>query len=146
MITTKIVASSFIKRASDGKYLLLRRSDTDVSRKGEWDLAGGVVDEGETISQGALREVKEEAGLTQVESCRLVFSASGISYSATDNEEKNYVFLYYYLTVSGDEDITLSFEHDRYLWVTRDDLEGYLTHRAQVAAYHHIFDNSLDKS
>lgn len=141
---TKIIASSFIRRASDGKYLILRRSNTDRSRKGEWDLAGGMVDEGETIRQGAIREVEEETNLNKVLSANLLFSASGISYSATDSADVNYVFLYFLLEVDGSEEVTVSFEHDKYVWLTKDEMKSYLTHRAQIAAYNHIFDNSLD--
>lgn len=142
---TQIVASSFIRRRTDGKYLILRRSDTDKSRKGEWDLAGGVVDLGETIKEGALREVKEEAGLQRIESVKLLFSASGVAFSEAEQAEKNYVFLYYVMIVAGDEDVVLSFEHDNYRWVDKKELATLLTHRAQAAAYDHIFSHALDE-
>lgn len=48
------------------KVLLTRREDFEV-----WCLPGGQVDEGETLAQAALREVREETGL-EVELTRLV--------------------------------------------------------------------------
>ena len=43
----------------DGKVLLQHRSDN-----GEWGLIGGLLELNETYLEGALREVKEETGLT----------------------------------------------------------------------------------
>lgn len=42
----------------DGKVLLTKREDFEV-----WCLPGGVVEEGESLAQGAVREVREETGL-----------------------------------------------------------------------------------
>lgn len=43
----------------DGKVLLTKRRDFEV-----WCLPGGEVDAGETLAQAAIREVREEVGLT----------------------------------------------------------------------------------
>ncbi len=37
-----------------------------IFRKGKWDLPKGKIEIGETIADGAIREVKEECGLTEV--------------------------------------------------------------------------------
>jgi len=37
-----------------------------IFRKGKWDLPKGKIEAGETIADGAIREVKEECGLNQV--------------------------------------------------------------------------------
>lgn len=42
----------------DGKVLLTKREDFEV-----WCLPGGAVEEGESLAQGAVREVREETGL-----------------------------------------------------------------------------------
>jgi ADP-ribose pyrophosphatase YjhB (NUDIX family) len=42
-----------------GEILLIRRSDND-----NWALPGGAIDLGETLTQAAIREVKEETGIT----------------------------------------------------------------------------------
>jgi len=50
----------------NGKVLLTKREDFEV-----WCLPGGGVEEGESLAEGAIREVKEETGL-EVELTRLV--------------------------------------------------------------------------
>lgn len=50
----------------DEKVLLTKREDFEV-----WCLSGGGVEEGESLAEGAIREVKEETGL-EVELTRLV--------------------------------------------------------------------------
>jgi 8-oxo-dGTP diphosphatase len=51
-------------RTRDGQWLLVRRADI-----GEWALAGGTLEWGETLSASIARELEEEAG---VHHCRIV--------------------------------------------------------------------------
>ena len=51
---------------NEGKVLLTKREDFEV-----WCLPGGGVEEGESLAEGAIREMKEETGL-DVELTRLV--------------------------------------------------------------------------
>ncbi|MBN1608062.1 MAG: NUDIX domain-containing protein [Polyangiaceae bacterium] len=48
-------------RCSDGRWLLVQRSDT-----GQWAMPGGTVEWGETLQQAIVRELREEAGVEQV--------------------------------------------------------------------------------
>jgi 8-oxo-dGTP pyrophosphatase MutT (NUDIX family) len=58
-----IVAGFVLFQAPDGRVLLLRRSETG-DHVGEWDLPGGKVEGDENVAEAAIREVKEEIGLT----------------------------------------------------------------------------------
>jgi len=49
----------------DGKFLLVKRSQPP--RKGFWELPGGHVDEGESVTEAAQREAREEVGEVEVE-------------------------------------------------------------------------------
>ena len=56
-----------------------------IFRKGKWDLPKGKLDEGETIEECAVREIKEETGLTTVE----LGKGLGITvHNYTENGEK----------------------------------------------------------
>lgn len=48
----------------NGKYLILKRSPDDQHAPGGWDLPGGGVEIREQPYETALRESKEEAGIT----------------------------------------------------------------------------------
>ncbi len=56
----KQVTKCLIKNEND-QILFLKRSDDD-DHGGSWETPGGGVDEGETLEEGCIREVKEEAG------------------------------------------------------------------------------------
>lgn len=45
-----------------GEVLILRRSMNDTNA-GQWETPGGGIDEGETPTEAAIREVHEEAGI-----------------------------------------------------------------------------------
>lgn len=54
-------------QTADGRWLLIRRSDT-----GTWALPGGTLEWGETLRDTMVRELAEEAGVTEVELGRVV--------------------------------------------------------------------------
>ncbi len=64
---------------NDNKELLM------IFRRGKWDLPKGKLDEGETIEQCAVREVKEETGLKDVE----LKTFTGKTYHEYDDEHIN---------------------------------------------------------
>ena len=57
-VNSLVVAVTVIVRNVDGEVLLIQRSDN-----GYWAAPGGAQDFGETVSQAAVREVREETGL-----------------------------------------------------------------------------------
>ncbi|WP_427885074.1 NUDIX domain-containing protein [Kribbella sp. GL6] len=53
-----VFAASAVITDDDGRVLLIRRADSD-----NWALLGGALDPGESISDCAVREVREQTGL-----------------------------------------------------------------------------------
>lgn len=95
----------------DGKILLARRAAGDYLG-GVYELPGGGVDAGETIIAGALREVKEETGLTVK---RIVAVFSGFDYSTDKKPKVRQVNL---LVEAEPGEVVLDpDEHDDYAWV-----------------------------
>ncbi len=94
-----------------GKVLLLKRSLTDVKRPGEWDFAGGQIDPGEEISQGAIREILEETGI------KLHIADLTLVYAGTVAYDELSVTRLLFLAKAPSLDITLSEEHEEFAWV-----------------------------
>lgn len=73
-----VIGTSVIARLSDGRIVLIRRSDN-----GLWGLPGGMVSWGEDIPTTIQRELEEETGLEMTKINRLV----GV-YSAPDRDPR----------------------------------------------------------
>jgi len=59
-----IAASSIIKRLTDSKVLVGRRSISKKYGPGEWETIGGSIEENETPEECLVREIKEELKVT----------------------------------------------------------------------------------
>jgi len=100
------------------QFLALRRADID-DREGEWTLPGGHIDDKDgSIEAGAVRELKEEAGLT----CKV----ADLVYLGEPKPEKHY-----FLTQKWTGDVNVDrpnpktdeIEHDAYKWFTIDEIK-----------------------
>ena len=100
------------------QFLALRRSDID-DREGEWTLPGGHVDEKDgSIEAGAVRELKEEAGLT----CKV----DDLVYLGEPKPEKHYFLTQKWsgnVNVDKPNPETDEIEHDAYKWLTIDEIK-----------------------
>jgi 8-oxo-dGTP diphosphatase len=108
LLPLKLVAKMYVQN-KQGKYLLLKRSDDDKYRPGEWDLPGGSVDQGEDPIDAVLREVKEETNI-EVTNYKIL-----TTYSSVTN--KHVVTLLYFGEALS-EDIIVSREHSEFEWVS----------------------------
>ena len=99
----------------DGRLLVARRVAHDDFLAGEWELPGGGVDAGETIEQGAARELKEETNL-DVE--KIIGTFEGFDYS-TPKKPKVRQINFKVNVVPGDIILT---EHDIFKWITYDEV------------------------
>jgi 8-oxo-dGTP pyrophosphatase MutT (NUDIX family) len=106
---------------SRGEILTLRRSQEEETRRGEWDWAGGTLDEGETnLRKALLREVEvEELPGTKLHNIRPLDVKSKIE----DGAFKVSYLLAATATFPPDG-ISLSFEHDDYAWIPRVEYPG----------------------
>jgi 8-oxo-dGTP diphosphatase len=88
---------------------------------GVYELPGGGVDPGETIADGATRELEEETGLNVAIILDVI---EGFDYST---DKKPHVRQINFIVEAEPGEIALDpDEHDAYAWVTPDTIENYL--------------------
>jgi 8-oxo-dGTP pyrophosphatase MutT (NUDIX family) len=121
MSKTKIIAGGGLVLNDAGELLM-------IFRRGKWDLPKGKLDDGETILECAVREVKEETGLQQIEHGELI----GITYHEYFDpylkEEVIKESHWYAMRVRGTQTLTPQIEEDitEIKWVAGDGLEECL--------------------
>jgi 8-oxo-dGTP diphosphatase len=98
----------------DSRVLLVRRSTAPL--KGHWTLPGGVLELGESLHEGLVREVREETGLV-VEPIELVELLDRI-HREDDRIRFHYVIADYLCRVTGGE-LKAASDADEARWVER---------------------------
>jgi dihydroneopterin triphosphate diphosphatase len=137
-----IVTVHIVKmREKDVKYLLLRRCGKFLA--GNWQMVAGKVNEGETATKGALRELKEETGLKPDRFYTADFVES-FYLSKFDIMCHAPVFVAF---IDNDQEIKLSpHEHDEFKWVTLPEALSLLEFSGQRAALQHIEEQFIKKT
>ncbi len=98
----------------DGRVLLVRRGSEPL--KGHWTLPGGLLEVGETMAEGVVREVREETGL-EVEPIELVEILDRI-HREGGRVRYHYVIADFLCRVTGGE-LRAASDADAVRWVER---------------------------
>jgi 8-oxo-dGTP diphosphatase len=98
----------------DGRVLLVRRGSEPL--RGHWSLPGGLIELGEGLAGGLVREVREETGL-EVEVVELVELLDRIHRDG-DRVRYHYVIADYLCTVAGGQ-LRAASDADEARWVER---------------------------
>lgn len=99
----------------DGKILLIKRSNYDSYRAGEWDIPGGRIEDGEGIFDGHKREVFEETRLR-------IEIVEPIRSWAVDRPDGKHVGITF-LSKLLDGKVMLSKEHTEHKWLSPDKVQ-----------------------
>ncbi|MFH1520635.1 MAG: NUDIX domain-containing protein [Candidatus Micrarchaeota archaeon] len=101
-------------------YLLLHYVE------GHWDFTKGHVEPGESEINTALREVKEETGIIDLD---LIGGFKEIlDYKYTRNKEQFHKDVLFFLARSKNKNINLSHEHTEFLWLSYGEARKRLTY------------------
>lgn len=118
--------------------LLLKRSDGDNRRPGEWDLPGGSVEEGEELTSAVAREVFEETGIQKDKSdFSLVYATCGM------RENENIIQLCFSGRLGHDMQVELSSEHTAFIWADVKEAAHLLAGNRWGNALQYLIDNDL---
>lgn len=95
-----------------------------------WDFPKGGIEENENKLEAAIREVKEESGIEQLE------FPWGKSYYETEPFGKNKKVVYYFVASTKQREVIMGIsqllgkpEHDEYRWVTFDEAKRMTVNR-----------------
>lgn len=103
------------RRAGAGFELLQLRRAADDYLGGTWQTVRGTIEAGETASGAAIRELREEAGLTPIEFYRLgLIESFYIDVDDTMCHSAAFAAI-----VADDAAVTLNEEHDAFRWIDR---------------------------
>ena len=102
-----------------GAVLIIKRSAVDAFLPNIWEFPGGGVEEGETIYQALVRELKEEINLdVSTANAQLI----GISEELSAKKEMKHEIQFNYEIVLSDRlPVSLSSEHSEYDWIEQCD-------------------------
>lgn len=98
----------------DNKILLLQRSDK-CSNLHTWDFGGGGVDKSENPINSAIREAKEETGLT-------IYNVKPLT-TYIDTSGADEAVIIGFTANTGSSDVQLSWEHEAFQWLTLEELQ-----------------------
>ena len=127
--TTAIVSDG------QGRIALVKRKDNEL-----WALPGGGMELGESIEQGAVREVKEETGLdVEVDGLVGVYTNPHHVMAYDDGEVRQQFSLCFTTKLLGGE-LQFDDESTDIAWVAEGDLVSYPMHPSMRLRVQHFFD------
>ena len=114
MTDLRVAAKALVIK--NDKVLILKRKRTSSDAKIEWDIPGGGIEQGESFEQALHRELKEEANISGeiIDIIR--------AWNCLDENKMLYGVTFAVSYISGD--ITLSEEHENYLWMPISEIQS----------------------
>lgn len=101
--------------AKDTKRILLQQRSTESSYPRTWGLFGGKVENNENVSQGLLRELKEEISLDPIIDIEKVYPLD--QYHSRDKSFSYYTFV---IVIKQEFVPTLNSESGGYAWINHN--------------------------
>jgi len=86
--------------------------------QGHWDFIKGKVEQGETPHETALRETKEETGISDIEF--IDGFEESVEYDFKFKNEDIHKTVVFFLAKTNEKKITLSHEHSDFVWLEYD--------------------------
>ena len=142
VVSTLIEAHVFRQVENDIEFLLIKRSNDDDLFPGLWQMVTGSINENEKAFEAALREIKEETGMTPLK----LWVAPNVN--SFYNQTKDVVSLIpvFAAMVDKNSKVVISNEHSDYKWVKIDEAKKLLVWKGQrnsVDTIHQYFTKEI---
>ncbi|MCZ6581999.1 MAG: bis(5'-nucleosyl)-tetraphosphatase [Thaumarchaeota archaeon] len=111
----------FIEESSGILFLLLHYPS------GHWDFVKGKIENGETLLQTVLREVKEETGISDVQFVKGFEERIEYNYKRSDRLVHKQVI--FFLAKTNTKKVKLSYEHIDFVWLNFDEAMKKVTYK-----------------
>lgn len=111
-----IEAHIFRLAGKELEFLLLKRSEKEIY-PGLWQMVTGSIDDNEKAYQTAIREIKEETGLTPVK----FWVVPNVNSFYSPKQNSICMVPVFAALVADDSNVNISGEHSEYKWVGKDD-------------------------
>jgi 8-oxo-dGTP pyrophosphatase MutT (NUDIX family) len=139
---TQVIQKAVIFNDS-GEILMLRRSKTDVRRPGEWDLPGGLYEDGEELFESVNREITEETGLSVTDLLPVYTKTEIRSWKDGKTEHQTNAVFIFYVAKAVSTNVKLSWEHDKLQWKPIEDAVKEFEYYLHKELLEHIIKNQL---
>ena len=87
--------------------------------QGHWDFVKGKIEQNETSHEAAIRETREETGITNIEF--IDGFEESVEYDFRFKKENIHKKVIFFLAKTSEKNIKLSHEHNDYSWLEYDD-------------------------
>ncbi len=133
MISPHCISAHIVRNSLEGpRYLLIRRCGEVLP--GTWQMVTGGIEEGETASEAALREIQEETGLVP----KFLYSAEIVETFYWHAKDK-VAFVPVFVAFVDEESVRLCpDEHDAYEWLSFEEAVNRLVWQEQRRAMAHV--------
>ena len=106
--------------------IVLFRNDSDKNEflllnypQGHWDFVKGKIERNETSHEAAIRETREETGITNIEF--IDGFEESVEYDFRFKNEDIHKKVIFFLAKTDEKKISLSHEHNDFIWLEYDD-------------------------
>lgn len=121
-------------------FLIFKRSSEKIYAN-QWRMVGGKVNEGEQSWQAALRELKEETGLTPVK----LWVIPSVNQFYESKSDAVHTIPAFAAELEFNSKITLDDEHSEYKWISIEDVQSYIKWPEQLRLIKLTYDIMTDE-
>lgn len=125
----------YYKQKGEVLFLIFKRS-SDVIYPNQWRMIGGKVSGRESYHGAALRELKEETGMTP----RLFWSIPSLNNFYDHKNDTIHHIPAFGAEVGNESDISLNHEHVNWKWISKDEIDSYIQWPEQKRLMHLLAD------